>query len=148
MWRLTNLAHDVMHPAPGRPVNVWPHQIPRRALACQCLVRVHDQIVSAFSESCPAATTPRVVSGPYINDGISGCPSANFCPPSRSSRLYLHTTAIAFITMSNKPIIAVTGASGFQGGSVVRFLLKDGGFHIRALTRKVDSDAAKGMSPF
>lgn len=47
--------------------------------------------------------------------------------------------------MSNKPIIAVTGATGAQGGSVVRFLLKDGGFQVRALTRNVDSDAAKGM---
>lgn len=47
--------------------------------------------------------------------------------------------------MSNKPIIAVTGATGAQGGSVVRFLLKDGGFQVRALTRNVGSDAAKGM---
>ncbi len=53
---------------------------------------------------------------------------------------------IALIDMSNKRIIAVTGATGAQGGSVVRFLLKDGGFQIRALTRNVDSDAAKGTS--
>jgi len=47
--------------------------------------------------------------------------------------------------MSSKPVIAVTGATGAQGGSVVQFLLKDGGFHVRALTRKVDSDAAKEL---
>ncbi|KLO07079.1 NAD(P)-binding protein [Schizopora paradoxa] len=49
--------------------------------------------------------------------------------------------------MSTKPIIAVTGATGAQGGSVVKFLLKDGGFQIRALTRNVDSDAAKDWDP-
>lgn len=54
----------------------------------------------------------------------------------------------AYVEMSesSKPIIAVSGATGAQGGSVVRVLLKDGGFHIRALTRNVESPAAKGTS--
>lgn len=46
--------------------------------------------------------------------------------------------------MSEKPIIAVTGATGRQGGSVVKYLLEDGGFRLRALTRNVESPKAKG----
>jgi len=41
-----------------------------------------------------------------------------------------------------KPTIAVCGATGLQGGSVVRFLIQDGTFHVRALTRDVTSPAA------
>lgn len=48
--------------------------------------------------------------------------------------------------LSKKPIIAVTGATGMQGGSVAQRLLEDGSFKVRALTRKVDSDKAKGSS--
>ena len=43
-----------------------------------------------------------------------------------------------------KKIIAVTGATGAQGGSVVRFLLKDGKYHVRGITRKADSPSAQG----
>jgi len=39
-------------------------------------------------------------------------------------------------------LIAVTGATGAQGGSVVRFLLENGGFRVRALTRNVNSEVA------
>ena len=46
----------------------------------------------------------------------------------------------------SRPIIAVTGATGRMGGSVVRFLLEDGSLRIRAITRKVDSEPAKGES--
>ena len=46
--------------------------------------------------------------------------------------------------MSTLPFIAVTGATGVQGGSVVRFLLEDGNFRVRALTRNPSSDKAKG----
>jgi len=44
--------------------------------------------------------------------------------------------------------IAVIGATGLQGGSVVTALLADGGFKVRALTRDVDKAAqlkAKGV---
>lgn len=48
--------------------------------------------------------------------------------------------------MSGKKVIVVTGATGQQGGSVVRFLLEDGTFSVRALTRNADSDQAKELA--
>ncbi|KAJ1307591.1 hypothetical protein OPQ81_001687 [Rhizoctonia solani] len=45
----------------------------------------------------------------------------------------------------NKPIIAVCGATGIQGGSVVNHLLRDGRFAVRALTRKPTSFRAKEL---
>ena len=50
--------------------------------------------------------------------------------------------------MADKKIIAVTGATGAQGGGVVRAILADpaGGFTARAITRKVDSDKAKALA--
>ena len=48
--------------------------------------------------------------------------------------------------MSSKKIIAVTGATGAQGGSVAKFLLEDGTFAVRALTRNPESPASKGKS--
>ena len=46
--------------------------------------------------------------------------------------------------MSAKKIIAVTGATGAQGGGLVRAILADpdGGFAVRAITRHPDSEAA------
>ena len=46
--------------------------------------------------------------------------------------------------MSNKSVITVLGASGAQGGSVVKFLLADGTYRVRAVTRNTDSLKAKG----
>jgi uncharacterized protein YbjT (DUF2867 family) len=45
-------------------------------------------------------------------------------------------------------IIAVTGATGVQGGGLVRAILDDpaGGFTARAITRNPDSDSAKELS--
>lgn len=50
--------------------------------------------------------------------------------------------------MANEKIIAVVGATGAQGGGLVRAILADagGGFSVRALTRNVDSDKAKELS--
>ncbi len=50
--------------------------------------------------------------------------------------------------MAEKKIIAVVGATGAQGGGVVRAILADkgGGFVARAITRKVDSDKAKALA--
>lgn len=42
-------------------------------------------------------------------------------------------------------IIAVTGATGVQGGSVARKMLEDG-WKVRAITRNTNSDAAKKLA--
>ncbi len=50
--------------------------------------------------------------------------------------------------MAEKKIIAVLGATGAQGGGLVRAILNDpsGGFAVRALTRDVNSDKAKALA--
>jgi uncharacterized protein YbjT (DUF2867 family) len=50
--------------------------------------------------------------------------------------------------MAEKKIIAVTGATGAQGGGLVRAILNDpnGGYAVRALTRNPDSDKAKALA--
>ena len=50
--------------------------------------------------------------------------------------------------MAEKKIIAVVGATGAQGGGLVRAILSDpgSGFSARALTRDVNSDKAKGLA--
>ena len=50
--------------------------------------------------------------------------------------------------MSEKKIIAVCGATGAQGGGLVRAILADssGGFSARALTRNPNSDKAKALA--
>ena len=50
--------------------------------------------------------------------------------------------------MAEKKIIAVAGATGAQGGGLVRAILNDpdGGFTARALTRNVDSPRARELA--
>jgi uncharacterized protein YbjT (DUF2867 family) len=50
--------------------------------------------------------------------------------------------------MADKKIIAVMGATGAQGGGLVRAILSDpsGGFAARAITRDVNSDKAKALA--
>ena len=50
--------------------------------------------------------------------------------------------------MADKKIIAVTGATGAQGGGLVRAILNDpnGGFAARAITRDVNSEKAKQLA--
>jgi uncharacterized protein YbjT (DUF2867 family) len=50
--------------------------------------------------------------------------------------------------VSDKKIIAVVGATGAQGGGLVRAILADpdGAFTARALTRNAGSDAARGLA--
>jgi uncharacterized protein YbjT (DUF2867 family) len=50
--------------------------------------------------------------------------------------------------MSQKKIIAVVGATGAQGGGLVRAILRDpaGGFSARALTRNADSEKARALA--
>jgi uncharacterized protein YbjT (DUF2867 family) len=50
--------------------------------------------------------------------------------------------------MADPKVIAVVGATGAQGGGLVRAIVRDraGGFTARALTRKIDSDKAKALA--
>lgn len=48
--------------------------------------------------------------------------------------------------MANENVILVTGATGKQGGATIRHLASKGGFKLRAMTRKPDSDAAKALA--
>jgi uncharacterized protein YbjT (DUF2867 family) len=50
--------------------------------------------------------------------------------------------------MSNHKVIAVFGATGAQGGGLVKAILADksGGFAVRAVTRDVNSDKAKALA--
>ncbi len=50
--------------------------------------------------------------------------------------------------MQDKKLIAVVGATGAQGGGLVRAILDDpeGGFAVRAITRNVDSDKARALA--
>ena len=50
--------------------------------------------------------------------------------------------------MAERRIIAVVGATGAQGGGLVRAILDDpaGGFAVRALTRNVNSDKARALA--
>src|SRR5436190_390364 len=50
--------------------------------------------------------------------------------------------------MADKKIIAVIGATGAQGGGVVRAILadRDGPFAVRALTRDVNSEKAQSLA--
>lgn len=52
--------------------------------------------------------------------------------------------------MNGKKIIAVVGATGAQGGGLVRAILNDpsGGFGARAITRDVRSDKARALAAF
>src|SRR5262245_55107995 len=50
--------------------------------------------------------------------------------------------------MADKKIIAVVGATGAQGGGLVRAILEDpaGGFAARVLTRNTESDTARDLA--
>lgn len=50
--------------------------------------------------------------------------------------------------MADQKIIAVVGATGAQGGGLVRAILSDsdGGFAVRALTRRPDSEGAQALA--
>lgn len=55
---------------------------------------------------------------------------------------------VYLLSMADRNIIAVVGATGAQGGGLVRAMLADsaGGFVPRAVTRKPASDAAKALA--
>jgi len=43
-------------------------------------------------------------------------------------------------------LIVVTGATGKQGGALIRHLLKQGGWRLRAVTRHPESEAAQALA--
>ncbi|CAE6433870.1 unnamed protein product [Rhizoctonia solani] len=48
-------------------------------------------------------------------------------------------------TVAERPLVAVCGATGAQGSSVARYLLRDGGYKVRVLTRNPDSEKAQAL---
>lgn len=48
--------------------------------------------------------------------------------------------------MADVRIIAVTGATGAQGGGVVNIMKKTPGWKVRAVTRNTESEAAKQLA--
>lgn len=48
--------------------------------------------------------------------------------------------------MTVKPMIAVTGATGLQGGSVINHLLQSAAFRVRGLSRDVSNARSKELS--
>lgn len=48
--------------------------------------------------------------------------------------------------MVNEKTVLITGATGKQGGATLRHLARQGGFRLRALTRKPEGDAAKALT--
>src|SRR5580765_5851461 len=48
--------------------------------------------------------------------------------------------------MANEKLILITGATGKQGGATLRHLAKQGGFKLRAMTRKPESDAGRAIA--
>jgi uncharacterized protein YbjT (DUF2867 family) len=60
----------------------------------------------------------------------------------------LKNTSFMESFVSEKKLIAVVGATGAQGGGLVRAILNDpqGGFNVRAITRDVNSDKAKELA--
>jgi uncharacterized protein YbjT (DUF2867 family) len=65
-----------------------------------------------------------------------------------SARNHPHPTTDQEAHMPDKKIIAVIGATGAQGGGVVRAIAADpnGPFTARAITRRVDSDKARAIA--
>jgi len=77
------------------------------------------------------------------NPGIDSCLTL---PQERAAPKSNHGFC-ALKTMADKKIITVLGATGAQGGGLVRAILDDpsGGFTARAVTRDVNSDKAKAL---
>lgn len=55
-------------------------------------------------------------------------------------------TAIRCFIMAQVKTIAVTGATGSQGGGVINIMKKTPGWKVRAVTRNPESDAARKLS--
>ena len=49
------------------------------------------------------------------------------------------------MNLENKPIIAVIGATGAQGRPVIKHLLRDGAYKVKALTRNASHPRAQSL---
>src|SRR5262252_4732198 len=70
-------------------------------------------------------------------------------PPGRCERWGCSFPAQeTFVMASKTPVIAVVGATGAQGGGLVRAILKDPErrFTVRAITRQPDSEKARALA--
>ncbi|QRW23902.1 NmrA-like family domain-containing protein 1 [Rhizoctonia solani] len=47
--------------------------------------------------------------------------------------------------IDTRPLVTVCGATGAQGSSVAQYLLRDGGYRVRVLTRNVDSEKSQAL---
>lgn len=70
--------------------------------------------------------------------------------PHQSIHHYTSLQILDFSSTMSKQVIVVFGATGKQGGSVVKSLLKDprtaNQFHVKAVTRDINKDSAKALS--
>lgn len=77
----------------------------------------------------------------FINSVLSKSNTYKIAP----SKKFLHT-----VTMSNKKLITVFGATGNQGGSVVQIFLNDpklrNDWSVRGVSRNAASDSSKGLT--
>ncbi|KAG8729007.1 hypothetical protein FRC11_009692 [Ceratobasidium sp. 423] len=48
-------------------------------------------------------------------------------------------------TATERPLVAVCGATGAQGSSVAQYLLRDGGYKVRVLTRNPDGEKVQAL---
>ncbi|KAH7091253.1 hypothetical protein FB567DRAFT_269731 [Paraphoma chrysanthemicola] len=94
----------------------------------------HDQLIPwskpGYKSGAFAKRTEKVYDPWFamVHGETSGLPDALKAPPSKESK-----------------IIAVTGATGNQGGGVVNVMKSTPGWKVRALTRNIESDAAKKL---
>src|SRR6186713_356838 len=81
---------------------------------------------------------------PQANNRLSGSYARSWAKVRKQTKVQTKLMVERKIEMNNK-IIAVTGATGQQGGAVARKLLADG-WKVRALTRDVSKPAAQALS--
>src|SRR5580765_5734773 len=117
----------------GNPSGAWPPTTGGRATGTVHAATMQDKAIATMSGHRNANHLPprfRIVQ----NSG----------PTSRSSL----STIARNITMAQKKVIAVVGATGAQGGGLVRAILADpnGSFAARAITRKPDSENARALA--
>ncbi|KAK4032017.1 NAD(P)-binding protein [Parachaetomium inaequale] len=77
-----------------------------------------------------------------LEDALQEAPKGN---AEDTGRVKEFEVGICFI-MSNVKIIAITGATGAQGGGVVNVMKKTPGWKVRAVTRNPESEAAKQLA--